>query len=75
MSLATEILWFVTKQQEAITLQEYFLMAQSDLEREDIAEVQNKLITDLTKRLKGKVTLCMMKKIIAKIIIKEIKND
>lgn len=72
MSHATDILWYINKQQKAFDLQDAYAQAQSDFERESISNDQEELIKVLTKRLKGKVTLHMQKKIINKIIIKEL---
>jgi len=72
MSHATDILWYIDKQQKALDLQTVYGEAQSDFEREAISNDQDNLIKVLNKRLKGKVTLHMQKKIIDKMIIKKL---
>jgi hypothetical protein len=75
MSLATEILWFTNKQRELMELQTSYGMAQSAYAREFIVDRQKKLIQSLNLRLKRSVTIYMKKKIINKMIIKELQYD
>lgn len=72
MSFATEILWFTDKQQRLSELQILYGMAQNEIERNTYAKEQRDLIMQIKKRLKGQVTLHMIKKISEQMQIKEL---